>query len=195
MKTDGINSLEDNEHDIGAPMNENVEMERIYQTLLDEYEPRFMTNIGNSPVIFDYEILAPTPYIDPDQNDLEGGLTSKAQPEMSVLSEISRSKKHRDVIKHPVIESFIWMKWCRIQRYYHRNLRAELLLLWFLTWYIFVQFGGIEWKHTCRFEFGYEMDANEIEELKKAEDEKDFCKVSRLKVAQTRNITFCQNLV
>ena len=187
MKTDGINSLEDDEHDIGGSMNEKDEKERIYQTLLDEYEPRFMTNIGNSPVIFDYEMLAPTPYIDPDQNDSDGCLTSMAQPEMSVLSEISRSSKHRDVIKHPVIKSFIWMKWCRIRRYYHRDLRSELLLLWFLTWYIFVQFGGIEWTQTCMFESQNELDASQIKELKTAEDAKDFCKINRLKLAQ-RNL-------
>ena len=181
MKSDGIISLDDDEQDPGSQDNENDENEKIYKKLLDEYEPRFMTNIGNSPVIFDYELLAPTPYIDPDQKDTEGGITTKAQPEMAVLSEISRSPKHRDVIKHPVIKSFIWMKWCRISRYYHRDLRAELLLLWFLTWYIFIQFGGLEWTHTCMFD--KEPDPDHTAKLFKAATEVDsFCKVNRLKL-------------
>jgi hypothetical protein len=84
------------------------------------------------------------------ENDGKSGLTSMAQPEMSVLSVISKSEVHQDVIKHPVIKSFVWMKWLRIQRFYHRDLRADVLLLWFLTWYIFTHFGGLEWTNTCQ---------------------------------------------
>ena len=152
MKSDGICTREDTvcnsvgqtyaEACIGEVTNNDGQQEdedeewRKYgdmKQLLNEYEPRFMTDITKSSVTFDYGMLAPTPYISPVEYGRKGGLKSMAQPEMSVLSEISKSKKHQDVIKHPVVKSYVWMKWLRIQRFYHRDLRADVLLLWFLT--------------------------------------------------------------
>ena len=114
-----------------------------------------MTNIGHSPVKFDYELLAPTRY-NPDQaNRKQPGsidpyqVRLPKQPEMEVLSQICGSRAHQSLIKHPVIKSWVWLKWNRVRRYYHKELRVELLLMWFMTWYVFQTFGGLEWTHKC----------------------------------------------
>ena len=65
----------------------------LYRELLEDYEPRHMTNIGNSPVKFDYELLAPTRYSITEQEDINAlslnNTTSSGQPEMTVLAAIS----------------------------------------------------------------------------------------------------------
>ena len=64
-------------------------------------------------------------------------------PETEALWHMGQSKEHRHLLKHPVITSFLWLKWSRIRRYFNRNLRFYLLFVYLLTWYIFENFGGI----------------------------------------------------
>ncbi|CAB4060170.1 unnamed protein product [Lepeophtheirus salmonis] len=56
---------------------------------------------------------------------------------------MSQSKNHRHLLKHPVITSFLWLKWQRIRGYFNRNLRFYLLFVVALTWYIVERFGGL----------------------------------------------------
>lgn len=119
------------------------EEQDAYTELMENYEPRFMTYIGHAPVKFDYEILAPTRY-KPDES------THRIkQPEMEVLSQLCESKAHKKIIKHPVVKSWVWLKWNRVRRYYHKELRLDLLLMWFMTWYVIQTFGGFEWNNKC----------------------------------------------
>ena len=55
-----------------------------------------------------------------------------------------QSKSHRHLLKHPVITSFLYLKWARIRRDFNRNLRFYLLFVYVLTWYIFEKFGHIK---------------------------------------------------
>ena len=151
MKSEGYDELEmsngfegmenaDHLHDKDEVPNPDKE---LYENLFDEYEPRFMTNIGEEPVTFDFELLAPQPS---SRRNIRMKTTHR---EMSVLSEICISKKHRDIVKHPVVKTYIWMKWNRVSRFYHRKLRMDFLLMYLLTWYIFNELGGLEWNNQC----------------------------------------------
>ena len=114
----------------------NEDEQKAYGKLMKNYEPRFMTHIGHTPVTFDYELLAPTRYDNPDQlkatptgyND-EYKIRLPKQPEMEVLSQLCESKAHQNLIKHPVIKSWVWLKWNRVHKYYHKELRLDFLLM------------------------------------------------------------------
>ena len=64
-------------------------------------------------------------------------------PETEALWHMGQSKEHRHLLKHPVITSFLWLKWARIRPFFNRNLRFYCLFVYLLTWYIFENFGGI----------------------------------------------------
>ena len=49
-----------------------------------------------------------------------------------------------DLLKHPVIASFMWLKWEQIRRFYNTYLRFYFMFIYILTWYIFEEFGGKE---------------------------------------------------
>ena len=55
---------------------------------------------------------------------------------------MAQSQEHRYLLNHPVITSFLWLKWGRIRRYYNRNLRFYLMFVFVMTWYIFYGLGG-----------------------------------------------------
>jgi len=63
-------------------------------------------------------------------------------PETDSLWHMAQSKEHRHLLNHPVITSFLWLKWGRIRRYFNRNLRFYLLFVFVMTWYIFYGLGG-----------------------------------------------------
>merc|ERR1719516_528704 len=67
-------------------------------------------------------------------------------PETEPLWYMSQSKKHRHLLKHPVITSFLWLKWQRIRKQFNRNLRLYLLFVSCLTWYILERFGGVSYR-------------------------------------------------
>ena len=45
---------------------------------------------------------------------------------------------------HPVIKSFVHLKWKKISPLYEKNLKFNLIFVYCITWYIFNQFGGLE---------------------------------------------------
>ena len=46
-----------------------------------------------------------------------------ALPETQSLWYMAQSKEHRHLLKHPVVTSFLHMKWDRIRRHFNFNLR------------------------------------------------------------------------
>lgn len=56
---------------------------------------------------------------------------------------MGQSKQHRHLLKHPVVTSFLWLKWQKIRGYFNRNLRFYFLFVTTLTWYIFARYGGV----------------------------------------------------
>ena len=125
-----------------------------FQELVAENDPRFLTNIVKSPVIFDFRVLAPKRTSSDSQKSekrmSQSPISLKADSEMSVLSEISKSNNHQNLLTHPVIKSYVWLKWYRSMSNYHSELRTSLLMAVFLTWYILSQFGGLEMNHKCQ---------------------------------------------
>ena len=79
---------------------------------------------------------------DPSETKLVETETRYPLPETEGLWHMGQSKEHRHLLKHPVITSFLWLKWQRIRRYFNRNLRFYMLFVFILTWYIFENFGG-----------------------------------------------------
>ena len=57
-------------------------------------------------------------------------------PESEPLWHIAQSSDHCRLLKHPVITSFLSLKWIRIRQYYNRNLRFFAFFVFLLTRYI-----------------------------------------------------------
>ena len=68
----------------------------------------------------------------------------KSNLEMHILEKVSESEKHNFLLTHPVIKSFLYLKWKKISPIYERNLKFNLLFVYCITWYIFNQFAGLE---------------------------------------------------
>lgn len=77
-----------------------------------------------------------------DDDDRPKKRTQPPLPETGVLWHMAQSEKHRPLLKHPVITSFLWLKWQRISRAYNQNLAFYLSFVLCLTSYIFVMYGG-----------------------------------------------------
>jgi transient receptor potential cation channel subfamily A protein 1 len=69
-----------------------------------------------------------------------------ALPETQSLWYMAQSKEHRHLLKHPVVTSFLHIKWDRIRRHFNRNLRFYSLFVFLLTWYTFEEFGADDLK-------------------------------------------------
>jgi len=63
-------------------------------------------------------------------------------PETEGLWYMSQSEKNWYLLKHPVIATFLWMKWKKIRCTYYRNLILYLAFVAFITSYIFVLYSG-----------------------------------------------------
>jgi len=72
----------------------------------------------------------------------EEGKTKNQTPETDVLWYMARSKDHRHLLKHPVITSFLSLKWSRISGKYNANIFFFCLYVTALTFYIFSNYGG-----------------------------------------------------
>ena len=112
----------------------------------------FGANI-DSRVSFKYTFLAPEVSEDNRKTKMSTKDAEKhtkplsLKPEMNVLLAISESKNLdiRQLIQHPVIKSYTWLKWKLIRTYFNRNLRIRTLLAICLTWFIFSYYGGAVW--------------------------------------------------
>lgn len=78
-------------------------------------------------IILHYSMLAPA--------------QTSQQPETECLRFLSGSRKHRHLLLHPVIDTFLFLKWQRIQKYYYFNIVAYTAFLILLTAYILVYHG------------------------------------------------------
>ncbi len=113
-------------------------------------------------VTYNYSFLAPPVEEEEDDLDGDGGggdaeeqkikkkpdSSHRALPETESLWYLSQSKQHRHLLKHPVVGSFLWLKWHRIEGFVNRNLRLYLLFVLALSWYVFERFGGVRSRAT-----------------------------------------------
>ena len=127
------------------------------EEFLDEYCIKSAGDVNHEgfEITFDYSFLAPPkedlPFlnrgisIEPESQKLsEDEIGYKVPlPETQSLWHMSQSKEHRYLLKHPVVTSFLYLKWGRIRRDFNKNLRFYLLFVYILTWYIFETFGHL----------------------------------------------------
>jgi len=99
---------------------------------------------------FNYKFLAP-PLLDTEileefeakkLIDVEKKDVRNARPETEALWYMSESKQHRPLLKHPLISSFLWMKWQRIRSFYYLGLVFWFLFVACLTTLIIFDYGG-----------------------------------------------------
>ena len=96
-------------------------------------------------ISFHYDFLAPprdSEAADTVQLEEGGRKKEAAQPETDVLWYMARSKDHRHLLKHPVITSFLALKWSRISGHYNANLVFSVVVVLLLTLYIFTNYAG-----------------------------------------------------
>ena len=55
---------------------------------------------------------------------------------------MSESRQHRALLKHPLISSFLWMKWQRIRSYYYFLLAAYAIFVFLLSGLVLLEYGG-----------------------------------------------------
>ena len=102
----------------------------------------------NFKITFKYDFLAP-PRDDQTASDKISDVETNtdtrgaSQPETDVLWYMARSKDHRHLLKHPVITSFLALKWSRISVHYNTNMIFSSVLVALLTYYIFINYAGI----------------------------------------------------
>ncbi|XP_076054331.1 uncharacterized protein LOC143033015 [Oratosquilla oratoria] len=75
-------------------------------------------------IILHYSLLAPA--------------TDGRQPETECLRFLSNSPAHKHLLRHPIIDTFLFLKWQKIKTYYFMNILAYSIYLIFLTAYILI---------------------------------------------------------
>ncbi|XP_040583942.1 transient receptor potential cation channel protein painless [Lepeophtheirus salmonis] len=100
---------------------------------------------------FLYDFLAPPKlnnlsleyFEDQEKNSDPSQMDRRPLPETEPLWYMSMaSKEHRMLLKHPVIASFLWLKWQRIRSYFYINLFLYFTFVVLLTAFIFLKYGG-----------------------------------------------------
>ena len=151
--------------------------------MLDEYDPSFLSNTAELPIQFNYRFLAPG--FDHQERIEKNMNIAKDRPltsEMEVLYHLSQSKNHYKLVTHPVIKSYVWIKWKLISRLFHRNLRLRCFYVFVLTWFILTKFAGVLWRHrecstkTVFFDGVCDNKSKPLEDIMHKNDSHTLCK-------------------
>jgi len=105
----------------------------------------------NFRITYKYDFLAPEKEGKPISSTVNLSLNVSATeegkktptPETDVLLYMAKSKDHRHLLKHPVITSFLSLKWSRISGKYNANIFFFCIFVMALTLYIFSTYGGL----------------------------------------------------
>ena len=127
---------------------------RILPSTLEEFftscvEPQGIITDDKFKLTFNYNFLAP-PLLDSEilqefetkKKDAENPEVTHPRPETEALWYMSESAQHRTLLKHPVISSFLWMKWQRIRKFFYVGLVFYFLFVASLTLLIMLDYGG-----------------------------------------------------
>ena len=109
-------------------------------------------------IIFDYSFLlahkekGTQPNLPPEgeqplTHDHESGVSNvqfpeKLKPEMNFLFYMSQSNEHRKLMQHPIITSFLHMKWQRVKLYFYINICMYFIFAVLLNAYILLNIGN-----------------------------------------------------
>jgi hypothetical protein len=191
---------EDTESEYESSDEEDNEGISEYEKDIGECSPKFMDMVRDSNIRFNYRFLLPSerisrmstesvkrgesfeeePLINTDPAALDGiyekekakeEFVKEPTPEMKILEEISASKHHMSLLIHPVIKSFLYLKWTKISPLHEQNLKFRFIFLYCITWYIFNQFGGLEFNSTnyedCTYGVGFDTIMKDNIKMKK----------------------------
>ncbi|CAL4109068.1 unnamed protein product, partial [Meganyctiphanes norvegica] len=86
-------------------------------------------DLSEIEIILNYRMFVPT--------------YGEQQPETECIKFISGSNTHRYLLRHPIINTFLSLKWQKISKYYHFNLVSYIIYLFLLTAYILIFHGSI----------------------------------------------------
>ena len=129
---------------------------RIRPDTLEEFfnsclQPDGLITDDDFKLTFDYKFLAP-PLLDAEvlleweagrTKEVEAGVDLRtARPETEALWYMSESKQHRGLLKHPLVSSFLWMKWQRIRSFYYLGVASYFLFVLLLTSLVILDYGG-----------------------------------------------------
>ena len=109
---------------------------------------------------FDYSFLLASSgeeWVDKDGDEESCHLMACNRKNRSALNEtkplraLAQSKQHCYLLNHPVITSFLWLKWIRIRRYYNINVRLYAIFVFMLTWFILYGLGKEKSAYSITF--------------------------------------------
>ena len=143
-------------------MGANIGLKNIYEEVpIDRILPETMEDFLNDVCLCpegdvtnsDFKITAKFDFLVPFGTNMETGTVNKVTDEEGNVEEVplpeteglwymSQSDKHRHLLKHPVIATYLWMKWKKIGFAYNRNLVVYFAFVAFITSYIFVVYPG-----------------------------------------------------
>ena len=136
-----------------------VPINRILPETMEEFLNDFCLTSKGSVTNSDFKITASFDFLVPFgtnltttnkinnkiTDEIAGGVEEDEEiplPETEGLWYMSQSKKHRYLLKHPVIATFLWMKWKKAGSKYNKNILMFLAFVAFITCYIFVLYSG-----------------------------------------------------
>ena len=98
-------------------------------------------------ITFDYSFLLSKEGLEHPQDEESCPLTCASEGndalyESKALRDMARSKEHQYLLSHPVITSFLWIKWIQTRRYYNVNLRFYATFVFVLTWFVLYALRG-----------------------------------------------------
>lgn len=96
-----------------------------------EVEAELENMLGDNYTLkLDYRFLLPP-------GSSEQNVEQQRVSELGTLMDISKSKRHRDTIKHPLVETFLYAKWRKALPYYLANLVLYFIFVLVLTAFVY----------------------------------------------------------
>ncbi|XP_071453116.1 transient receptor potential cation channel protein painless [Hetaerina americana] len=140
---------------------------RVTPSIIEEFMDDCIGTNGEAPCEEDYEITFDYTMIVPPSNSSnnctaiseDGDEFCPPARETEPLTYFCNSKEHQRLLKHPIISSFLFLKWHRIRWIFYGNLTFYSLFVAFLTAYILGKYGTelsvdensgeMEWTDVC----------------------------------------------
>jgi hypothetical protein len=127
----------------------------IDPSVLESFLDACIDGNGESPLEQDYMLSFDYNFLNPIQCNDERNSGKRGRyfdPEMPPLNYLTKKHKFKHLLKHPVITSFLTLKWRKIRFMYFTNFVFYSVFLVVLTWYSFLKGDGKE--ETNEYENG-----------------------------------------
>lgn len=114
----------------------------IDPTVMEHCLNECIDSSDDSPVQQDYMLIFNYNFINPVDENKYGKKQQYFDPEMSSLQYLTSKHRFKHLLKHPVITSFLTLKWRKVRFMYFTNFLFYSLFLSVLTWYSFLTSGN-----------------------------------------------------